>query len=172
MPLLGYSKNLPSPGTRSSNFGIFLWFRTDGFWSFTCVEFLKILQRNGFVALLVIVENAVFWHHSLENDFQSYGKWELAYSHSYLWWPGQFVLTYFNFKAKSISFYKSFLYLTLYLSHILFDLMTLLYYWCICILEICSISPLGICTVFFNAGALEHYWVPVMTYANWEPLIL
>lgn len=121
------------------------------------------------MTLFVIVENAVFWHHSLENNFQSYGKWELAYSHSYLWWPGQFVLTYFNFKAKIVSFYKSFLYLNLYLLHILFDLMTLLYYWCLCILEIYSISPLGICTVFLKAGALEHYWVPVMTYANWDP---
>lgn len=67
-----------------------------------------------------------------------------------------------KFKGKSMSFYES------CLLHILFDLMRLLYCWCLCILEIyCPL--LWINTVCLIPGALEHCWVAVMTYADWNP---
>lgn len=45
----------------------------------------------------------------LKGSFENCGKWEPEWLCSYLWWPAQLVLTYFNFKGKSIISNKSYL---------------------------------------------------------------
>lgn len=160
MLLPDYSKNLPvlEPGHQTLRFFKFWWILI-----FHMCWFLKKFYREMLLWPCLYLLKMLYFHIIAWRAIFKFMENENLHSHAVIYgdlnnlsWPA--LSPFMNlFCTWSCTFY-------------IFCLIS----WHCCIVDASvyvkfTVLFLGIYTVFLKAGALEDYWVPVMTYANWNP---